>query len=60
MGIKNGGVVKVEEREGRITLSPAADIEMYSDEDIKRWQEEDRMSPAERKRLLARIARLKG
>jgi hypothetical protein len=33
---------------------------MYSDEDIKRWQEEDRMSPAERKRLLARIARLKG
>ena len=61
MGIKNGGVVRVEEREGRITLSPAAvvDVEMYSDEDIKRWSEEDKFSKGERKRYEAVLARLK-
>ena len=61
MGIKNGGVVKVEERGGRITLSPAAvvDIEIYSDEDIKRWAEKDRFSKGERRRYEAVLARLK-
>jgi len=61
MGIKNGGVVRIEERDGRITLSPAAvvDIEIYSDEDIKRWSEEDKFSKGERKRYEAVLARLK-
>ncbi|MEK7476599.1 MAG: AbrB/MazE/SpoVT family DNA-binding domain-containing protein [Candidatus Coatesbacteria bacterium] len=61
MGIKNGGVVKVEEREGRITLSPAAvvEVEMYTDEQIREFIERDRISKEERKRIIAKLARRK-
>ena len=59
MGIEKGGVVKVEEQDGKVTLSPAAvvEIEIYSDEDIKRWAAEDKFAKEERKRYEAALAR---
>jgi len=59
MGIKNGGVLKVSELEGRITLSPAAvvDVDIYSDEETRKLIEEDKLSKGDRKRLDAKLAR---
>ncbi len=59
LGIKEGGVVTVEERHGELVLRPAAVVEltMYSDEDIRRWDAEDHLSDAERSRIKKRLAR---
>lgn len=59
LGIKEGGVVTVEERHGELVLRPAAVVEltMYSDEDIRRWDAEDHLSDAERRRIKKRLAR---
>ncbi len=61
MGIKNGGVVRVEERDGRVVLSPAAvvEVEMYSDEKVKSLLEQDRISKEDRRRTLAKFTRRK-
>ena len=58
MGIKNGGVLRVEVRGGQITLSPAAvvDVEIYSDAEIRKMIEDDRFTVKERKRLESRLA----
>ena len=58
-GLKQGGVVTLEEREGEIVLRPAAvvDIEIYSDEDIELWEREDELSDDERSRLEATLER---
>lgn len=59
LGIKDGGVVTLEEREGEVILRPAAVVELtiYSDDDIERWDEEDALSDAERARLKKKLAR---
>ncbi len=59
LGIKEGGVVTVEERHGELVLRPAAVVEltMYSDEDIARWDAEDHLNDAERRRIKKRLAR---
>lgn len=48
LGLKPGGLVLVEERDGAILLKPAAavPVEIYSDEKIARLIEEDRLDPA--------------
>ena len=53
LGIKEGGVVTLEERHGELVLRPAAVVEltMYSDEDTTRWDAEDELSDAERARI---------
>jgi len=58
LGFKPGSVVIVEDRQGEIVLKPAAvmEIEMYSDADISRWDEEDRLGPDEKESILKRIA----
>ena len=55
-GIRPGDVVIVEDRDGEIILKPAAilEIEVYSDEQISSWDEEDRLDPGQRKRMLQR------
>lgn len=59
LGIKEGGVVTLEERDGSLILRPAAVVEltMYSDEDIARWDAEDVLSDAERRRIERKLAR---
>ncbi|MCR4308816.1 MAG: AbrB/MazE/SpoVT family DNA-binding domain-containing protein [Deltaproteobacteria bacterium] len=54
LGIRPGGVLSAEERGGELVLRPAVVLEMqpYSDADIRRWDEEDRLSPGERDRIL--------
>lgn len=57
LGIEPGGALIVEERDGELTLKPAAvlEIEHYSDERIAEWDKADSLSPEERQRILARL-----
>lgn len=57
LGIEAGGVLIAEEREGDIVLRPAAvlEVETYSDDDIARWDAEDRLDDAERTAILERF-----
>jgi antitoxin PrlF len=57
LGIRPGGVLSAEERGGELVLRPAVVLEMetYTDADIRRWDEEDRLSPGERDRILKRL-----
>lgn len=54
LGIRPGGVLSAEEKGGELVLRPAVVLEMepYSDADIRRWDDEDRLSPGERDRIL--------
>ena len=56
LGIQSGGVVTLEEKDNVVVLRPAAVVEMetYSDEEVARWDKEDRLEPAERNALLKR------
>ena len=57
LGIEPGGAVIIEESAGVLTLKPAAvlEVERFSDQQIAEWDREDILSPAERKRILAKL-----
>jgi AbrB family looped-hinge helix DNA binding protein len=57
LGIQSGGVVTLEEKDNVVVLRPAAVVEMetYSDEEVARWDKEDRLEPAERNALIKRL-----
>jgi antitoxin PrlF len=57
LGIQSGGIVTCEEKDNAVVLRPAAvvEIETYSDEEVARWDKEDRLEPAERKAFLKRL-----
>jgi antitoxin PrlF len=57
LGIQSGGVLTLEEKDNVVVLRPAAVVEMetYSDEEVARWDKEDRLEPAERNALLKRL-----
>ncbi len=57
LGIKSGGIVTLEQKDNVVVLRPAAvvEIETYSDEEIARWDKEDRLEPSERDALLKRL-----
>ena len=59
LGIKAGGVLVVEDRNGELVLRPAAIVELdaYTDEEIARWEREDRLAPGERSRILKKLGR---
>ena len=59
LGIKAGGVLVVEDRKGELVLRPAAVVELdaYTDEEIARWEREDRFAPGERSRILKKLGR---
>ena len=61
LGIKAGGVVLLEERNGEVVLRPAAvlEIENYSDEDIASWDKEDRLTESERTAITRKASRRK-
>ena len=45
--------VTIEQKGGKLVLTPAivVETEIYSDEDIARWEREDRFAPGEREAL---------
>ena len=53
LGLKEGGVVTVEERGGEIVLRPATvlEIDVYSDEQIKEWNTQDKLDDSTHKRI---------
>lgn len=57
-GLRNGGAVILEERGNELVLKPAAvlEIEMYADDQINSWIEEDRLLPEERADIIAGLA----
>lgn len=59
MGIGEGGVVTVEETDGKLVLSPAVvmEVEMYTDEQIRDWMREDAFAPGEREKLTRQMSR---
>ena len=59
LGIKAGGIVVVEDRDGELVIRPAAVVELaaYSDEVIAAWDREDRLSSEERARILKKVGR---
>jgi antitoxin PrlF len=58
LGIKEGGVVTLEERNGALVLRPAAVVELtiYSDEDVAHWDVEDQLRDSERARIKRKLA----
>lgn len=59
LGIRGGGVVVVEDRDGELVIRPAAVVELaaYSDQEIAGWDREDRLLPEERSRILKKVSR---
>ena len=59
LGIRAGGVLVVEDRKGKLVLRPAAIVELdtYTEEEIARWEREDRLAPGERSRMLKKLGR---
>ncbi|MEI6305877.1 MAG: AbrB/MazE/SpoVT family DNA-binding domain-containing protein [Deltaproteobacteria bacterium] len=59
LGLRNSGAVIMVERNNEVVIKPAAvlEIEMYSDDQIAVWDDDDRLSPEERSNLLARFAK---
>ena len=57
LGLAPGSAVIIEERNGEMTLKPAAvlEIDTYSDAQIAEWDHEDVLGADERKRILARL-----
>lgn len=57
LGIKPGGVLIAEERDGELVLRPAAvvEIKLYSDLDIAKWDEEDHLDDTERAAIKMRL-----
>lgn len=58
LGLKAGGVLLLEERNGEFVLRPAAvmEIENYSDKDIASWDEQDRLTQSKRASIVKKAA----
>lgn len=54
LAITAGSALIAEERDGALVLRPAAvtPLRVYSDEEVRGWLREDRVTPAERRRVL--------
>jgi AbrB family looped-hinge helix DNA binding protein len=59
LGIRGGGIVTLEERNGALILRPAAvfELTMYGDQEIARWDAEDALEDAERRRIRKKLTR---
>lgn len=59
LGIQPGGAVIIEESGGELRLKPATvlEVELYSDEQIAAWDQEDELTPQERQQILKRMQR---
>lgn len=61
LGIQPGSVVTIEVKDGELVLHPAAvvEIDVYSDEQITEWDQEDRLDETERTAILGRLGTTK-
>ena len=59
LGIKAGGMLVLEERNGEVVLRPAVvvEIETYTDADIARWDKEDHLDKTERAAITKRLGK---
>ena len=57
LGIKGGDVVILEDRGNEIVLKPGAvfEVQLYTDDEIARWDAEDQLSADERNRILGQV-----
>ncbi|MFP4213537.1 MAG: AbrB/MazE/SpoVT family DNA-binding domain-containing protein [Desulfohalobiaceae bacterium] len=57
MGLEAGGTVIAEEKNGELVLRPAAvvEIDLYTDEQIARWDEKDRLDAYTRQKILNKL-----
>ena len=57
MGLEAGGTVIAEEKNGELILRPAAvvEIDLYTDEQIAGWDEEDRLNAQTRDMILNKL-----
>ena len=57
LGIKGGDVMILEDRDDEIVLKPGTvvELQLYSDEQVARWDAADALSDEERARILARL-----
>lgn len=57
MGFKPGSTVIAEIRDNELVLRPATvlEIEIYSDKDIERWNEEDQLDEQTRQKIYERL-----
>ena len=56
-GIGPGDVVILDDQSGQMVLKPAAvmEVDIYTDEQVRLWDEEDQLTETERKRILAKL-----
>ena len=59
LAIKPGTVLIAEEKDGQLVLQPAVvtAVRIYSDDEIRGWLKEDRVSTEKRRRILKKAAR---
>ena len=56
-GIGPGDIVILDDQSGQMVLKPAAvmEVDIYTDEQVRLWDEEDQLTETERKRILAKL-----
>ena len=61
LGIKSGDVMILEDRGNEVVLKPAVvlEVQYYSDEQIKRWDSDDKLSDQERDQIIDSLATAK-
>lgn len=59
LAIHRGSAVIVEERDGALVLRPAVvtPLRLYTEEEISGWVRDDRVTPAERRRIIRKATR---
>ena len=57
LGIRAGGLILLEERGEEVVLRPAAvvEVETYSDQQIAKWDNVDRLSETERTAIVKKV-----
>ena len=57
MGLEAGGTVIAEEKSGELVLRAAAvvEIDLYTDEQVSRWDDEDRLDDQTREMILGKL-----
>ncbi len=61
LGIKDGGMMIIEEREGELILRPAAvlEVELYTDKQIQEWNNDDQLGKTDRLKIKTRFLKIK-
>ncbi len=61
LGIKSGDVMILEDRGNEVVLKPAVvlEVQYYSDEQIKQWDSDDKLSDQERDQIIDSLATAK-